>query len=173
MSAYENDELDIYITDEDDEDSMKDRFLTFSVGKEIYALEILYVLEIIGIQTITEVPDLPQYVKGVINLRGNVIPVMDVRLRFNLSAMEYHERTCIVVVDVEGVSVGLIVDSVAEVIHIPEEQQAAPPDLRKEKTSSFIKGMGKMKERVILLLDVNRLLYDDDRRICASISEAN
>ncbi|MDH5297798.1 MAG: chemotaxis protein CheW, partial [Desulfobulbaceae bacterium] len=128
----------------DDEDTMKDKYLTFHLAGEDYGLDIAFVTEIIGIQRITEVPDMPDFVKGVINLRGKVIPVMDVRLRFHLPAREYDERTCIVVVDINGTAVGLVVDQVNEVADIPEEQVEPPPRTTKGESSRFLKGMGKM-----------------------------
>ena len=114
-----------------EEDTQKDRYLTFSLGKESYGVEVRYVIEIIGIQSITEVPEMPGYVRGIINLRGKIIPVMDVRLRFKKEPKEYNDRTCIVVIDIKGVSIGLIVDSVSEVITIPEQDVVDPPKMSK------------------------------------------
>jgi len=108
------------------EDTQKGKFLTFSLGAEVYGIEIKFVTEIIGMQPITEVPDLPKYVKGIINLRGKIIPVIDVRLRFKKPAVEYNDRTCIVVVDIKGIAVGLIVATVAEVLTITD-QNIVPP----------------------------------------------
>ncbi len=102
-----------------EEDSQKGKFLTFVLDKEEYGLEIRYVTEIIGLQVITLVPELPDYVKGIINLRGKIIPVIDVRMRFKKAMREYDDRTCIVVVEIKNISVGLIVDTVAEVLTIP------------------------------------------------------
>jgi len=90
-----------------EEDTQKGKYLTFIIGKEVYGIEIKYVMEIIGMQQITEVPELPEYIKGIINLRGKIIPVLDVRLRFKKEPMEYNDRTCIIVVDIKDVSVGL------------------------------------------------------------------
>lgn len=107
---------------ETDEDTLKGKFLTFFVGREEYAIEIKYVTEIIGgIQTITEVPEVPDYIRGIINLRGKIIPVMDVNMRFKKEPKPYGDRTCITVIDIDELSVGLIVDDVAEVLSIPEE----------------------------------------------------
>lgn len=114
-----------------EEDTQKGKFLTFSLGKEDYGVEIKYVTEIIGIQSITEVPDLPAYINGIINLRGKIIPVMDVRLRFGKTVREYDDRTCIIVIDINDISIGLIVDRVSEVINIPESEIVPPPQLDK------------------------------------------
>lgn len=144
------------------EDTQKGKFLTFSICNEVYGFEIKYVTEIIGIQEITEVPELPTYVKGIINLRGQIIPVMDVRLRFKKDAMEYNDRTCIVVIDIHDISIGLIVDHVAEVLVISPENIVAPPAVKTGFYNRYIKGIGKVGTAVKLLLDCEKLLKDDD-----------
>jgi len=147
---------------DEDEDTQKDKYLTFHLAGEDYGIEIAFVTEIIGIQKITEVPDMPKYIKGVINLRGKVIPVMDVRLRFQMEKREYDERTCIVVVDINNNAVGLVVDQVSEVADIPESQVEPPPSTGKGKTSRYLKGMGKMDDEVKILLNVEKLLYEEE-----------
>jgi len=104
------------LTETEDEDTLRGKYLIFSMGDEFFGMEIRYITEIIGIQPITEVPEMPEYVKGVTNLRGKIIPVMDARLRFKKALREYDDRTCIIVVETGDVSIGLIVDSVAEVL---------------------------------------------------------
>lgn len=143
------------------EDTQKGKYLSFHIADEDYGIEIRYVTEIIGIQAITDVPDMPVYIRGVINLRGNVIPVMDVRARFNLPEKSYEERTCIVVVNVDDKSVGLVVDMVNEVIDIPDKQIEPPPRAKAE-SGQYIQGMGKVENEVKILLDVRRLLYCED-----------
>lgn len=145
-----------------EEDTQKDRYLTFSLGKESYGIEVRYVIEIIGIQSITEVPEMPEYVRGIINLRGKIIPVMDVRLRFKKEPKEYNDRTCIVVIDIKGSSIGLIVDSVSEVITIPEQDVVDPPKMNKGFNNRYIKKIGKVRNDVKLLLDCEKLLTDDE-----------
>lgn len=147
--------------EEFEEDTQKGKFLTFVTGSEAYGIEIKYVTEIIGIQPITEVPEVPEYIRGIINLRGKIIPVMDVRLRFKKPFKEYAERTCVIVIDVEDISIGLIVDSVAEVITIPDLDIVAPPEVSKG-TNKFIKGIGKVGNEVKLLLDCNKLLSENE-----------
>jgi len=148
--------------DEDEiEDTQKGKFLTFCMGNEFYGIEIKYVTEIIGLQPITEIPEMPTYIKGIINLRGKIIPVMDVRLRFKKPFREYNDRTCIVVIDIREVSIGLIVDSVSEVISIPDEEIVAPPNMAKE-GNRYIKGIGKVGSDVKLLLDSDKLLNETD-----------
>ena len=154
-------ELDDDLYD-DDEDTQKDKYLTFHLAGEDYGIEIAYVTEIIGIQKITDVPDMPDFVKGVINLRGKVIPVMDVRRRFKIEERAYDERTCIIVVDINDTAVGLVVDKVNEVADIPEEQIEPPPQTGKSTSSRFIYGMGKIDDEVKILLKVDKLLFDEE-----------
>lgn len=150
------------------EDTQRGRYLTFVIGKEVYGIEIKYVTEIINMQKITEVPELPEYIKGIINLRGKIIPVMDVRLRFRKEAKEYNDRTCIIVVDIEDISVGLIVDSVSEVITITEDNIVPPPDTNTGFNNRYIKGIGKVGDEVKLLLDCGKLLTDE---CCESLAK--
>jgi purine-binding chemotaxis protein CheW len=146
----------------EEEDTQKDKYLTFHLANEDYALEIKFVTEIIGVQKITEVPDMPDFVKGVINLRGKVIPVVDVRIRFRLEPIPYGDRTCIIVVDIDDTSIGLIVDEVSEVLNIPENQVDPPPQTSKGAKSRYIQGIGKVGEQVKIILNVQKLLNDDE-----------
>ncbi len=147
---------------EDDEDTQKDKYLTFHLHGEDYGIEIRFVTEIIGIQNITKVPDMPVFLKGVINLRGKVIPVMDVRARFKLPERDYDERTCIIVVNIDDIAIGLVVDKVQEVVDIPETQVEPAPEMSKGKSSPFLQGMGKIGDEVKILLNVEQLLYDEE-----------
>ena len=146
---------------ETEEDTQKGKYLIFSLGNEFYGIEIKYVTEIIGVQPITEIPELPDYIKGIINLRGKIIPVMDVRIRFKKSPMEYNDRTCVIVIDVKDTSVGLIVDSVSEVLSIEEEDIVPPPDVKKG-GNKYVKAIGKVKDKIKLILDCSRLLNYDE-----------
>lgn len=145
------------IQDELEEDTQKGKFLTFTMGEDCYGIEINHVREIIGIQPITQVPDQPEYLRGIINLRGKIIPVMDIRLRFGKTFRDYNDRTCIIVVDIENISLGLIVDGVSEVLSIPDTEIVAPPEMNKG-GNNFIKGIGKVGAEVKLLLDCKTLL---------------
>ncbi len=146
---------------QENEDTLTGKYLIFTLGEELYGMEIRYITEIIGIQPITEVPEMPAYVKGVTNLRGSIIPVMDARLRFKKAEREYDDRTCIIVLDTNAVSVGLIVDSVAEVLTLREDEIAPPPEVGRG-AHKYIQGIGKSEGKVILLLDSQRLLSDDE-----------
>lgn len=140
-----------------EEDTQKGKYLTFTVGSEVYGLEIQYITEIIGIQKITQMPELPEYMKGIINLRGKIIPVMDMRIRFKKAPREYNDRTCVIVVEIKGLSVGLIIDSVSEVISIPDQNIVKPPQINNEIGNRYIKGIGKVVNEVKLLIDCEKL----------------
>jgi purine-binding chemotaxis protein CheW len=142
----------------EEEDTQKDRYLTFEIGAETYGIDILFVTEIVGLQPITVLPEFPAYMKGIINLRGRIIPVMDVRLRFKQAARDYNERTCIIIVNSGEINLGLIVDAVAEVLAISEQNVVAPPSLQGETANRYIKAIGKVEDQVKLLLDCEQLL---------------
>ncbi|RFZ80567.1 chemotaxis protein CheW [Lacrimispora amygdalina] len=151
-----------------EEDTQKGRFLTFTLGSECYGIEIQYVSEIIGIQPITEMPEHPEYVRGIINLRGKIIPVMDVRIRFKKQSIEYNDRTCIIVIIIDDVSIGLIVDSVAEVLTIPDHDIVSPPDISGV-SNKYIQGIGKVGNEVKMLLNCDKLLNEQDVEYLATI----
>jgi purine-binding chemotaxis protein CheW len=138
------------------------KFLTFHLGGEEYGLEILKVQEIIGIMAITRVPRTPEFVRGVINLRGKVIPVVDLRRKFEMEGQADTERTCIIVVQVAHhqtqVTMGLLVDEVSEVLNIDGKQIEPPPSFGTTIETDFIFGMGKIGQKVVMLLDVDKVL---------------
>ncbi len=138
------------------------KYLTFKLGAELYGLEILKVQEIIGIMSVTHIPRSPEYVRGVINLRGKVIPVVDLRLKFAMEQMDDTDRTCIIVVQVataqREVTMGIIVDEVSEVLEVRGEQIEPPPTFGSAVDTDFILGIGKVEQKVIMLLDVDRVL---------------
>jgi purine-binding chemotaxis protein CheW len=142
---------------EEQQDTLKGRFMTFTIGQETYGIEIRYVTEIVGIQQSTELPESPDYIKGIINLRGKIIPVMDVRLRFSKAQKEYDDRTCIIVADFSGMSVGLIVDSVSEVVTL-EKENIVEMQSGVGINNRYVNNIGKIGGNVILLLDSGKLL---------------
>ncbi|MBC3797949.1 chemotaxis protein CheW [Acetobacterium tundrae] len=154
-----------------EEDTQHGRFLTFALEEEVFGIEIKYVTEIIGVQSITKVPEVPPHIKGIINLRGKIIPVIDVRLQFGKEPVDYNDRTCIIVIDIDSVSVGLIVDSVDEVITIEDEEISAPPSSKSGFENRFIKGIGKSGGKVQLLLDCASLLKSDEMEIANDLLE--
>ena len=134
------------------------KYLTFVLAEEEYGLEILKVREIIGAMDITSVPSTPDYVKGVINLRGKVIPVIDLRLKFSMPEAERTDQTCIIVVDVDNVEMGIIVDEVSEVLDIDGDQIEDSPEFGGSVDTEFILGMGKAGDSVKILLDIDKVL---------------
>ncbi len=137
------------------------KYLTFRLAKESYGLEILKVSELIKIMDITHVPQMPDFVKGVINLRGRVIPVIDLRLKFGLEEIPYTEETCIIVVSL-GTQIGIIVDTVEEVMDSPHDAIEPSPHMGHGVGTDFIRGMGKVEEKVKILLDIEKVLTADD-----------
>ncbi len=144
------------------EENIENMFLTFKVANEDYAVGIKYVTEIVGIQDFKKVPDVPEFIKGVINLRGKVIPIMDVRTRFGLKPQEYTDRTCIIVLEVEGVPTGVVVDEVSDVREMVPEDISPPPSWKKDEGKSVISGLGKLGDMVCTILDVEKFLFSKD-----------
>ena len=149
----------------DQDDEQQGLYLTFELDNEYYGLWIGYVTEIIGILPFTEVPELPAYVRGIFNLRGRIIPLMDLRLRFQKKFVEYDERSCVIVIDVAANTVGLIVDSVSEVIAFSEADIIEQPMLSSGVSNQFIKSIGKVGNEVKLLLDCDKLLSNQEIEI--------
>jgi purine-binding chemotaxis protein CheW len=134
------------------------QFLTFTLKNEEYGIEILKVQEIKGFSKITPIPNAPVFVRGVMNLRGTVVPIIDLRARFSMNEKDYDQFTVIIVVNVGSRVVGLVVDTVSDVLNIPTDQIADPPELSGNGDSACITGMGKLGERIIMLLDIGRLV---------------
>jgi len=142
------------------------KYLTFSLNREEYGIGILKVREIIGMMPITSVPQTPEFVKGVINLRGKVIPVVDLRLKFGMPSLDYNERTSIIVVEVSGqagqVQIGIVVDAVSEVVNIRGEDIEDTPTFGTKLDTEYILGMAKIGKGVKILLDINRVLSSEE-----------
>ncbi len=142
-----------------EENNIDDMYLTFAVAGEDYGVGIGFVTEIVGMQKVMEVPDVPHFIRGVINLRGKVIPVMDVRRRFGMPETTYTERTVIIVLDINAIPIGLVVDAVSEVLEIAESQIDPPPKFGANRDGTgVIRGLGKQGDRVAILLDIDRLV---------------
>ena len=144
------------------------KYLTFKLGAEEYGLGILKVREIMGLMDITAVPRTPAYIRGVINLRGKVIPVVDLRAKFGMQSAEDTDETCIIVVDVGETEMGTIVDEVSEVLDIEENEIEDAPSFGANTNTDFILGMGKTKDRVTILLDIAKVLSKEDVVMVAS-----
>ena len=156
-------------------DTQKGKYMTFKSGNEYFGLEIQYVNEIIQLQAITAIPETEDYIKGLINLRGKVIPVVDVRLRFKQEPFEYNDRTCIIVINIKSMMVGLIVEKIAEVVEIKEDNILPPPSVgRTDKVQNkYVYGIGKVGDAVKLLLDPDKLLNDQDLTVVEQANEMN
>jgi purine-binding chemotaxis protein CheW len=141
-------------------DLLGGKFLTFFLGEEEYGIEILKVFEIIGMQPITPVPRAPDSVKGVINLRGKVIPVMDIRNIFGMQSMELTHKSCIIVVQAKGIEMGIIVDSVSDVVDITDENIAGTPSFGQRVATEYVLGIGKSGGAVKLLLDIDKVVSE-------------
>jgi purine-binding chemotaxis protein CheW len=148
------------------------KYLTFTLDKEEYGIGILKIKEIIGMMAITPVPKTPEFLKGVINLRGKVIPVVDLRLRFGMDSIEYNERTCIIVVEIadqaDTVQIGIVVDSVSEVLNIKGEDIEDTPTFGTKLNTDYILGMAKMDRGVKILLDIDQVLTGQELSLLGS-----
>ena len=151
---------DIY--DDEDEEIQENQYLTFYIGNECYALRLLNIVEIIRLMNITPVPDMDDFIKGIINLRGKIIPVMDVRLRFRLSEKPYNDRTCIIIGKVQDIEMGFLVDRVSDVVGIPPEQIEAMPGVKSGDRQKFVMGIGKLGDEIKIILDINMLLFEEE-----------
>ena len=154
-----------------DEDTQKDKYLTFTLGEELYGIDIRAVIEIIGIMPITKVPEVPAYVQGIINLRGKIIPVVDMRLRFGQEYRPYSDRTCVIIISVNDVLIGLIIDGVSEVLTIPENSIVPPPELKSVR-NRYVKNIGKLaEEKVVLLPDWKKLFSTEDEALLENMND--
>jgi purine-binding chemotaxis protein CheW len=149
------------------------KFLTFYLAGEEYGIEILKVHEIIGMMTVTGVPQTPHFVRGVINLRGKVIPVVDLRLKFGMEGKELTSETCIIVVTIHGVQTGIIVDKVSEVLNIPASDIEEVPSFGDGVRTDYILGIGKLQNRVRILLSIDRVLSQDEFSGLSSLAAEN
>lgn len=164
LEATERDiEDDLY--DDEDEGSQENQFLTFNIGEESYAIDLLNVIEIMRIMDITPIPQTHSFIKGIINLRGKIIPVMDVRLRFGTEPKPYEERTCIIVVTVDDFSMGLIVDHVDEVIEIQDSQIETLPATSQTTAQRFVRAIGKSDKGVKIILDLGKVILEKEEDI--------
>jgi purine-binding chemotaxis protein CheW len=149
--------------DRHETDGELNQLISFEVGDEEYGLEILRVKEVIRIREITRLPKAPSFVKGIINLRGDVIPIIDLRDRFGLEHTEYTAMTRVIVVDEEGKLVGMVVDAASQVVRIPSDQIDPPPPIVGGLSAEYIKGVGKLDDRLVILLNIDRILTVEEK----------
>ena len=152
-------------------DQIAGKYLTFFLGDEEYGLEILKVREIIGMMDITPVPRTPEFIRGVINLRGKVIPVVELRQKFGMETVEQTDETCIIVVQAQGVEMGIVVDRVSQVIDIAAEEIQDAPSFGTTVDTDYILGIGKSVDRVKLLLDIDQVLSPDEAGDVQSLAQ--
>ncbi len=141
------------------------QLVTFSIGEEEFGVDILKVQEIIRTMEITKVPRAPDFVEGVINLRGKVIPIIDLRRRFGLESRPHDKHTRIIVIEINNMIVGFVVDSVSEVLRIPANTVEPPPPVVAGLESEYISGVGKLEDRLLILLDLDRLLSNEEQQM--------
>ena len=159
-------DIDLFIEDDEDVDNQSNKYLMFQLGNEEYGIDITRITAIEELPQITAIPDMPNFVKGVINLRGKVIPAVDLRLRFGLEEREYDDRTCIVIVSVNESTIGLIVDIVSEVHEIGINDIGPPPSFKSSSgKEQYIAGLAKRGEEVKIILDVEKIISNEDKAI--------
>lgn len=152
-----------------DDDTLKDKYLTFYTDKQLFGISISEVVQIVGMQEVTAVPEFPSYAKGVINLRGIIIPIIDVRLRLKKEEIPYNERTCIIVTNINGAYIGFIVDSVNEVTNINGENISNPPQMGIDYINTYIIGIAKLNNSIVLLIDLKKILNEKEFEIITNI----
>jgi len=141
---------------------MANEFLTFTLGKEEYGIEILKVQEIRGYDAVTKIANAPEFIKGVVNLRGTIVPVVDMRIKFNLGNVEYNQFTVVIILNLAGRVVGMVVDSVSDVITLAAEQVKPAPDFSSSFDTKYILGLGTVDERMLILMDIEKLMTGSD-----------
>jgi len=146
------------------------QLVSFKIGSEEYGIDILNVKEINRMVNITKVPNSPAFVEGIINLRGQVIPVVSLRTKLGMPKIDFDKDTRIVVVDIEGRTVGFLVDAVSEVLRIPRNITEAPPEITTGKNSEYITAVGKLEDRLLTLLDLNKILVNEEKQLMETIN---
>ena len=142
-------------------DDLSGRYITFNIGSSVYGIELLHVIEIINVQSITPVPNVPHYVKGITNLRGKILPVIDVRLKLKMEEKPYDDKSCIIVLLYEDIHIGFIVDSISDVVTIDSSNLSEHPEQGKLKADKYLKSVSKIGNRVILNLDCSKFIDAD------------
>jgi purine-binding chemotaxis protein CheW len=145
-------------------------FLAFSLGDEVYGIDILMVQEIRGYEPVTKIANTPDFIKGVINLRGVIVPVVDMRIKFRLAAVEYNQFTVVIVLNVCGRVIGMVVDGVSDVIDLAPDQIHAAPEFGSSLDIEYLRGMATMDERMIILVDIERLMSASDMALIAKVA---
>jgi purine-binding chemotaxis protein CheW len=147
---------------------VRNEFLTFRLGNEEYGIDILKVQEIRGYDTVTHIANAPEFIKGVVNLRGIIVPIVDMRIKFNLGKVEYDQFTVVIILNVAGLVVGMVVDSVSDVIALAAEQIRPAPDFSSTFDTRYITGLGTFEERMLILVDIEKLMSASDMALVES-----
>jgi purine-binding chemotaxis protein CheW len=147
-------------------------FLTFTLGDEEYGVDILKVQEIRGYDTVTKIPDAPDFIKGVINLRGTIVPVVDMRIKFKLGRAEYNEFTVMIILNIARRVVGMVVDGVSDVMQLSAEQIRPAPEFGGSINTRFITGLGTLDERMLILVDIEKLMSGQDMALMDTHSQS-
>lgn len=164
-----------FMEEQTEEDLQKGQFMTFQTGREYFGIGISYINEIIQMQPITAVPEVEDYIKGLINLRGKIIPVIDIRVRFKMEPLEYTDRTCIIVINVKSMVIGIIVEKISEVVTITDDDIVPPPTLgrRDSEQNKYVYGLARIGDSIKLLLDPEKLVKDADIEALEELQEEN
>jgi len=150
--------------------AMPNEFLTFTLGQEEYGVDILKVQEIRGYDTVTRIPEAPEFIKGVIKLRGTIVPVVDMRLKFRLDSAEYNEFTVMIILNVARRVVGMVVDGVSDVMQLSAEQIRPAPEFGSSVNTRFITGIGTLDQRMLILIDIEKLMSSQDMALMDSVA---
>jgi purine-binding chemotaxis protein CheW len=147
-------------------------YLTFILGTEEYGIEILKVQEIRSYETVTKIANTPDFIKGVINLRGSIVPIVDLRVRFNLASVEYNESTVVIILSFTKRTVGIVVDGVSDVLGLSQSQISAVPELVSNIDTKYLKGLGSVDDRMLILVDIEQLMTSNEMAIIETASES-
>ena len=146
-------------------------FLAFTLGQEEYGIEILKVQELRGYESVTSIANSPEFIKGVVNLRGIIVPIIDMRIKFNLGTPTYDQFTVVIILNISGHTMGMVVDSVSDVITLSPDQIKAPPEMGTAFKTDYLIGLGTLDERMLILVDIDKLMSSDDMGLVTKIAE--
>jgi len=146
-------------------------FLAFTLGQEEYGIEILKVQELRGYETVTSIANSPEFIKGVVNLRGIIVPIIDMRIKFNLGTPTYDQFTVVIILNISGHTMGMVVDSVSDVITLAPDQIKAPPEMGTVFNTDYLIGLGTIDERMLILVDIDKLMSSDDMGLITKMAE--
>jgi purine-binding chemotaxis protein CheW len=156
-----------------DRESIGKEFLSFTLGQEEYAIDILKVQEIRGYEAVTRIANAPEFIKGVINLRGIIIPILDMRIKFNLGTPVYNEFTVVIILNITGRVMGVVVDGVSDVIMLNNNQIKPPPEMRAAFNTDYLIGLGTIDDRMLILIDIDKLMSSDEMGLVESVNDSS